>query len=86
MRRVIYLVFFFLFAGLIKCYSSDLTDVKESRNLKGFSSISYGISGNLTVKIGPEFSVVLEGDEDDVERVLTEVSGDRLIIRHEIWR
>jgi hypothetical protein len=86
MRKVIYLASFLLFTGLMTCYSSDLPDVKESRNLKGFSSISYGISGNLTVKIGPEFSVVLEGDEDDVERVVTEVSGDRLTIRHEIWR
>ncbi len=86
MKKVIYLASVFIFAGLVTGYSAGLPDVKETRNVKGFTRISFGVAGNLSIKIGPEFSVVLEGDEDYVERVITEVSGDRLIIKLENWR
>ncbi len=59
---------------------------KETRNLKGFSRISFGIAGDLQIKIGPEFSVVLEGEKNDLEEVITEISGDRLQIKQESWR
>ena len=58
---------------------------KETRDLKGFTKISYGISGNLKIKIGPEFSVVLEGDKSDLNEIITDVTGDRLVIRQENW-
>ena len=60
--------------------------VKETRNVKGFTKISYGISGNLKVSIGSEFSVVLEGDKGDLEEVITDVSDGRLRIRMDNWR
>jgi len=59
---------------------------KETRNLKGFDRVSFGISGNLSIRIGPEFRVVLEGSRRDLEAVITEISGDRLIIKQENWR
>ncbi|MGA1978051.1 MAG: head GIN domain-containing protein [Bacteroidales bacterium] len=59
---------------------------KETRDLKGFSRINFGIAGNLEIKIGPEFSVVLQGDKSDLKEVITEVSGESLTIRHENWR
>lgn len=59
---------------------------RETRDVKNFSRVSYGISGNLIVKIGPEFSVVLEGDSRDLREVLTDVSGDKLVIKQESWR
>ena len=43
-------------------------------------------SGNLNIKIGPEFSVVLEGEKDDLREVITDVSDGRLRIRVENWR
>jgi hypothetical protein len=61
-------------------------DYKETRDVKGFSSIGFGISGNLYIKIGPEFSVILEGDKEDVNEVETEVVGNRLQIKHDTWR
>lgn len=64
----------------------EASTVREKRNVRGFTRISYAVAGNLTVKIGPEFSVVLEGEDDDVDRVITEVSGDRLVIKTEIFR
>jgi hypothetical protein len=59
---------------------------KKARDIKGFTRISYGISGVLDILIGPKFKVILEGEIVDMEKVVTEVSGDRLIIRLENWR
>ncbi|HZL76185.1 MAG TPA: head GIN domain-containing protein [Bacteroidales bacterium] len=58
---------------------------KETRDEKGFSKVSFGISGDLKIKIGPEFSVVLEGDKSDINEIITEVSGDKLLIKQENW-
>jgi hypothetical protein len=58
---------------------------KETRDVKGFKKVNFGISGDLKIKIGPEFSVVLEGDKSDLSEIITEVSGDRLVIKHENW-
>ncbi|MCU0462922.1 MAG: DUF2807 domain-containing protein, partial [Bacteroidales bacterium] len=52
----------------------------------GFTKISYGISGNLTIKIGSEFSVVLEGEKGDLREVITDVSDGKLRIRQDNWR
>jgi hypothetical protein len=60
--------------------------VKETRDLKGFTSVGFGIAGNLYVNIGPQFKVELEGDKDDIDEVVTEISGNRLQIKHENWR
>jgi hypothetical protein len=66
--------------------ASGQNTVKETRDVKGFTKISYGISGNLYIKIGLEFSVVLEGEKDDLREVITDVSDGRLRIRMENWR
>jgi hypothetical protein len=58
---------------------------KETRNVKGFTKVNFGISGDLKIKIGPEFSVVLEGDKSDLREIITEVSGDKLLIKQENW-
>lgn len=73
--------FLSLFFGVTTAQSS-----KETRNLKGFTKINFGIAGNLQIKIGTEFSVVLEGIKGDIDEVLTEVSNDKLLIRQESWR
>lgn len=60
--------------------------VKENRDVDGFTKVSFGLSGNLYINIGPEFKVVLEGDKDDLEDIITDVSGGRLVIKKENWR
>lgn len=60
--------------------------VKEQRDIKGFSRISFGIPGNLQISIGRKFSVVLEGDRDDIEEVSTRLSDDKLVIRYKNLR
>jgi hypothetical protein len=59
---------------------------KETRDVKGFTKINFGIAGDMKIKIGPEFSVVLEGDKDDLEEIVTELSGEKLIVKQENWR
>jgi hypothetical protein len=59
---------------------------RETRDLKGFTKVNFGISGTLTVNIGQEFKVVLEGDRDDLKEIITEVSSGRLVIKKENWR
>lgn len=82
------LLFMLVIIGLVLPLSvvSGQDISKETRNLKGFSKVSFGIAGDLKIKIGPEFSVVLEGTKNDLQEVVTEVSGDKLLIKQESWR
>jgi hypothetical protein len=61
------------------------SDNKETRNLKDFTKVNFGVSGNLYINIGPEFKVVLEGDKDLLEDIETEVSGGKLVIKKDNW-
>ncbi len=67
-------------------YSSEFSGVRETRDISGFTRIGFGVSGNLYVDLGDEFKVVLEGDNSLLENIVTEVSGDRLIIKKKSWR
>jgi len=80
------LTLFFVVAGLVTGLAAAQSVNKETRNLKGFTRVSFGIAGNLDLKIGPEFSVILEGNKNDLEQIITELSDDRLIIKQESWR
>lgn len=59
---------------------------REARKHSDFTRISFGISGDLRINLGDRFSVELEGSQNDLAAIVTEVSGDRLIIRQENWR
>lgn len=76
----------FILAILVASVSYSQTTTKETRDVKGFTKISYGISGNLNIRIGPEFSVVLEGEKNDLREVITDISDGRLRIRIDNWR
>jgi hypothetical protein len=80
-KTVVFLFVAFLFTFMAYGQST----VKETRDVKGFSKINYGISGTLNVKIGTQFSVVLEGEKDDLEEVITDVSDGKLRIRMDNW-
>jgi hypothetical protein len=53
----------------------------EIRNLSGFTKVDFGVPGDLNIRIGSEFKVTLEGDNDILEETVTEVSNDRLVIK-----
>jgi len=77
---------FLLTTFLVTSIAAGQSTVKETRDVKGFSRISYGISGNLSIRLGSEFSVVLEGEKDDLREVITDVSDGKLRIRQDNWR
>jgi hypothetical protein len=58
---------------------------KETRNLSGFTRISFGTSGDLFINIGSEFKVVLEGNKSLLEDIETEISGGKLTIKKDNW-
>lgn len=74
-----------LVAAVIFCGNSYGQD-RETRDVSGFKQVSFGISGNLFIKTGSQFSLVLEGDKKILDDIETEVSGNKLIIRKENWR
>jgi hypothetical protein len=55
--------------------------VKQTRQVGDFTFVSLGIGGDLYLTQGNKTQVVLEGDEDDLQRITTEVSGNKLRIR-----
>jgi hypothetical protein len=58
---------------------------KETRNVTGFTKVSFGVSGDLYINFGSEFKVVLEGEKSLLDEIRTEVSGNKLVIKNENW-
>ncbi len=85
MKKERLFAFIILFV-LASCLSFGQSTVEETRNVKNFTKVNFGVAGNLYINLGSEFKVVLEGRSDFLNRVETEVSGDRLIIKLDSWR
>ncbi len=76
----------FVFILAIPGVLSGSAVIKETRSVKDFSRIAFGIAGNLYINIGPSFRVELEGEKSVLENIETVVSGDRLLIKTENFR
>jgi hypothetical protein len=59
---------------------------KETRNVSGFTGVGFGVAGELTIKIGRDFSVVLEGDSKYLTEVETVVRNGKLQIYRQNYR
>ncbi len=70
----------FLFILLVVA-SVSFAQHSEVRDVARFNKVSHGLSGTLYLTQGPNQKVELKGDRDDVEDVITEVRGDRLVIK-----
>jgi hypothetical protein len=86
MKRSIILPAFILAIALLSGFAIGQSGDKETRDVKGFTKVSFGVSGNLYINIGPEFKVVLEGEKRYLDEIITEVSGGKLVIKNENWR
>ncbi len=64
---------------------NSYTQSSETRDVNDFTGVSFGVAGEMILKQGNSFRVVLEGDKDYLEEIQTLVKGDRLIIRHDRW-
>lgn len=62
-----------------------LSGIDEERNVKDFSEIAMSVSGTVYVKQGSPCKVVLEGDQNDLEKIETVVEGDKLKIKTKSW-
>lgn len=82
MKKIIFLSAFIFIVASAGTASGQ---TKETRDVKNFTKVNFGVSGNLYINIGPEFKVVLEGDKDDLEEIETQVSGGRLVIKKDNW-
>jgi hypothetical protein len=83
MKRVIY--FCAIIAGLILLTgnSSGQSVVKETRDVSGFTGVSFGMAGNLVIKLGSSYNVVLEGDSKYIRDIETTIRNGRLVIRRD---
>jgi hypothetical protein len=80
------LLFFVVLAVFITA-CSGITGVKgsgnkktETRGLSGFKQVKAGGAVNLDITFKPEYSVTVEADDNLLEYISTEVSGDELVI------
>lgn len=86
MKRVIFLSVLIFAVTVSASFASNQSDVKETRNVSGFTKVSFGVAGNLYINIGPEFKVVLEGEKKYIDDIITDVSGGKLVIKNENWK
>jgi hypothetical protein len=85
MKRRLLISAFIVAISLTAGFLYGQTPNKETRNLSGFTKVSFGISGDLYINIGSEFKVVLEGNKSSLEEIETEVTQSKLVIKNENW-
>jgi len=73
---------------LILGCSSALADrpVDDIRDLPEFAGIGISVSADVFYTQGNQYQIRIEGDEDDVRDLITEVKDGFLKIRYEDWR
>ena len=76
MRRFSFTLIFLLAVGL-----SAIAQNRETREVRDFDEITMRIGGKVLVTQGDKNEVILEGNEELLERIETEVRGGRLIIK-----
>jgi hypothetical protein len=84
MKKVFYSALLVIAMILTSGYASGQS--KETRDVRGFTKVSFGVAGDLFIKIGPEFHLTIEGDKRILDDIETVVSGDRLTIKKDNWR
>ncbi len=70
MKRGFISAMLFVFILAIPGVLSGSAVIKETRSVKDFSRIAFGIAGNLYINIGPSFRVELEGEKSVLENIL----------------
>jgi hypothetical protein len=66
-------------------FSYSQSGIQETRDLSGFTKVSFGIAGELYINFGRDFKVVLEGEKSYLENIITEVTNGKLVIKKENW-
>jgi hypothetical protein len=85
MKKVIFITVAVLLTIQSTSFIYGQSSDKETRNLTGFTKVSFGVPGNLYIRFGTDYKVILEGDKDFLADIETEVSGGKLVIRKDNW-
>jgi hypothetical protein len=85
MKKVSFIAVAFLLTVFSTAFIYGQSGEKESRNLSGFTKVSFGVPGNLYIRFGSDYKVVLEGDKDFLAEIETEVTSGRLVIKKDSW-
>jgi hypothetical protein len=85
MKKLIFIAVSVILTVLSTAFIYGQSAEKEARNLTGFTKVSFGVPGNLYIRFGSDFKVVLEGDKDLLADIETEVSGGKLVIKKDSW-
>jgi Putative auto-transporter adhesin, head GIN domain len=88
MKKIILTIFFaFFIVSISACNAAKSDDKKssekyasETRNEFGFREIKAGNAVNLIISVQKEFSITVEGEENLLKDVKTEVKGETLVI------
>jgi hypothetical protein len=59
------------------------TDYTETRDMSGFSKVSFAVAGEVYIDLGQSYSVVLEGNRDYIKDIVTRVEGKNLVIKRD---
>jgi len=68
------------------CFSMNGDVKKEKRDVGTFEQIGLGISADLYLKQGTITEVIIEGPENVLEKIETEVKNGNLTIRYDTWK
>jgi len=83
MSRLAFIAAALMLTVLSTAFVYGQSDSKETRDLKGFKKVSFGVPGDLYIRFGPDYSVELKADRDFLEEIETNVTDGRLVIRHD---
>ena len=85
--KTVAVTMFVLFGLLLSnTLSASLFDEKkETRNVGDFNEISLAIPAELHLTQGSKNEVIIEADEDLLEKIITDVRDDELVIKFEKW-
>ena len=84
-KKLIVLNALFLFLTSASVFAGMNDMKKENRSVGDFDAISLSISADLYLTQGSKNEVIIEADEDVLEKIITEVNGGELDIRFERW-
>ena len=85
MKRGLFISAFIAAIAMSTGFANGQSVEKQTRNISGFTKVSFGVAGDLFISFGPEFKVVIEGDKSLLDEIETEVSGSRLVIKKDSW-
>jgi len=85
MKKITFIAVAFLLTVFSTAFIYGQSTEKETRNLSGFTKVSFGVPGNLYIRFGSDYKVVLEGDKDFLAEIETEVSSGKLVIKKDSW-